>query len=85
VKLRFIDRFADRLDDPESLRRAAYLGSRRDLAAFTRSRAWISRDAGLRALGQSVFTQPSVVTHVWAWRALGKILLGPPLSARLTR
>jgi hypothetical protein len=84
VKLRFIDQFADRLGDPESLRRAVEAGCRRDLASFSRARAWVSRGEGLRALWRTAVAEPSVLTHPWTWRAVGKVLLGPELSARVS-
>jgi glycosyltransferase involved in cell wall biosynthesis len=68
-KLRFIDTYASRLDDPGALRRAAYRGSRRDLAAFSRGAASRSRVAGLRSLAHTGRLQPGVVVDPWTWRA----------------
>lgn len=83
-KLRFIDTYASRLDDPRRLRRAAYHGSRRDLAAFTRGAAGRSRAAGLRSLARTSWLQPGVLVDPWTWRALAKVVVGPRVSARIT-
>jgi glycosyltransferase involved in cell wall biosynthesis len=83
-KLRFIDAYASRLDDPRALRRAAYRGSRRDLAAFSRGAAGRSRVAGLRSLARTGRLQPGVVVDPWTWRALAKVVVGPRASARMT-
>jgi len=80
-KLRFIDTFATRLADPQRLRRAAYRGSRRDLAAFSRAVATGSRRAGLRALTRTVRMQPGVVLEPVTWRALAKVVVGPRVSS----
>jgi len=81
-KLRFIDTYASRLGDPRGLRRAAYRGSRRDLAAFSRGAAGRSRVAGLRSLAHTGRLQPGVVVEPWTWRAVAKVVVGPRASAR---
>ncbi len=83
AKLRFVDRFADRLDDPRALRRAANRGCRRDLADAARSASSRGRRTGLRTLWSAVRARPSVVVEPWAWRALAKVIVGPRLSARI--
>jgi glycosyltransferase involved in cell wall biosynthesis len=84
-KFRFIDTYASRLDDPGALRRAAYRGSRRDLAAFSRAAAGRSRVEGLRSLARTTRLQPGVVLDPWTWRALAKVVVGPRAAARLGR
>lgn len=84
-KLRFIDAYASRLDDPRALRRWAYRGSRRDLAAFSRAVAGRSRRDGLRALARAARLQPGFVFDPRTWRAIAKVIVGPRASARIRR
>jgi glycosyltransferase involved in cell wall biosynthesis len=83
AKLRFIERNAERLDEPRALRRAAWRGSRRELADYARGASGTGRRAGLRALREAVSTQASVVIDPWAWRAVAKVIVGPRVSERL--
>jgi glycosyltransferase involved in cell wall biosynthesis len=77
AKLRFIDRFADRLDDPAALRRAAGHGARRDAAVYVRAGANRSRRAGMAALTETLRAQPSTVLEPIFWRAVARIVAGP--------
>jgi glycosyltransferase involved in cell wall biosynthesis len=85
AKVRFIDRFASRLEDPQALRRDAYKGSRRDLARACRAYAGSSRRVGAGAIARSLRAQPAVLVESSLWRAIVKVLVGPRVSARLSR
>jgi hypothetical protein len=85
AKLHFIETHEGRLDDPRSLRRAVTHGFRRDLAAFDQAMAGRSRAAGFRSLARSARLAPGVLLESRTWRAAAKVVLGPRVSARLSR
>ena len=87
MKLRFIERYRARLDDPGELRRLADWSLRRELVALVRNRSLPERKLRptIAALGAAVAEDRRVLLESAAWRLAIASVLGPRLTKRLLK
>jgi glycosyltransferase involved in cell wall biosynthesis len=85
AKLRFVDEHASLLADPSRARRAASTCARAELLQYAGHAATRGRLDGLRALGRVSRRRPRTAVMPATARILAKIVLGPTLSARVSR
>ncbi len=87
VKLRFIERYPARLDDPEELRRLADWSLRRELLALARNRSLPERKLRptLAALRAAVAEDRRVLLESAAWKLAISSVFGARLTERLLK
>jgi glycosyltransferase involved in cell wall biosynthesis len=87
VKLKFVDAHADRLEDPQELRRLARGSVRRELLVAARQTTLPERRfrPTASALGSAALEDPRIILTTGAWKLLGGSMIGPRLTAKLRR
>jgi hypothetical protein len=85
AKLRFIDEHEASLADPARLRRAVARCAGVEVLHFAGHAANQSRAEGLRALGQVMRIRPRTALTPAIAKVVAKTVLGPRLSARVSR
>jgi hypothetical protein len=82
-----VDAHADRLEDPQELRRLAHGSVRRELLVAARQTTLPERRfrPTASALGSAALEDPRIILTTGAWKLLGGSMIGPRLTAKLRR